>query len=67
MSRALENGFELLGTIADAWQIPLTDVGVEGKGCKFLVLPPDYTGAVPAGYIAVQSKTYNTFTTISSI
>jgi hypothetical protein len=61
------NRSELLGTIADAWQIPLTDVGVEGKGGKFLVLPPDYTGAVPAGYIAVQSKTYNTFTTIRSI
>src|SRR5216684_4861219 len=61
------NGSALLGTIADAWQVPLTDVGVEGKGGKFLVLPPDYTGAVPAGYIAVQSKTYNTFTAIRSI
>jgi hypothetical protein len=61
------NRSELLGTIADAWQVPLTDVGVEGKGGKFLVLPPAYTGAVPPGYIVVPSKTYNTFTTIRSI
>ena len=61
------NGASLLGTIADAWQVPLTDVGFEGKGGKYLVLPPDYTGEVPAGYIAVRSKTYNTFTTIRSI
>jgi hypothetical protein len=61
------NGSALLGTIADAWQVPLTDVGVEGKGGKFLVLPPGYAGTVPAGYIVVQSETYNTFTTIRSI
>jgi hypothetical protein len=61
------NGSALLGTIADAWQVPLTDVGVEGKGGKLLVLPPAYTGAVPTGYITVHSKTYNTFTTIRSI
>src|SRR5260221_3952385 len=61
------NGTSLLGTIADAWQVPLTDVGFEGNGGKYLVLPPDYTGEAPAGYIPVRSKTYNTFTTIRSI
>jgi hypothetical protein len=51
------NGASFLGTIADAWQVPLTDVGFEGKGGKYLVLPPDYTGEVPSGYIPVHSKT----------
>ena len=64
---AATNGSSLLGTMADAWQVPLTDIGFEGKGGKYLVLPPDYTGDVPDGYIPVRSKTYNTFTTIRSI
>jgi hypothetical protein len=59
---AAANGSSFLGTIADAWQVPLTDVGFEGKGGKYLVLPPDYTGEVPTGYIPVRPKTYNTFT-----
>jgi hypothetical protein len=46
------NGSSFLGTICDAWQVPLTDVGFEGKGGKYLVLPPNYTGEVPAGYNA---------------
>ena len=61
------NGSSFLGTICDAWQMPLTDVGFEGKGGKYLVLPPDYTGEVPAGYTPVRSKTYNTFAGIRSI
>src|SRR5271167_2518226 len=61
------NGASLLGTMADAWQVPLTDVGFEGKGGKYLVLPPDYTGEAPAGYIPVRPETYNTFTALRSI
>jgi hypothetical protein len=61
------NGSSFLGTICDAWQVPLTDVGFEGKGGKYLILPPDFTGEVPTGYIAVRSKTYNTFSGIRSI
>jgi hypothetical protein len=40
------NGSSFLGTICDAWQVPLTDVGFEGKGGKYLILPPDFTGEV---------------------
>ena len=47
--------------------MPLIDIGVEGKGGKYLVLPPDYTGEVPAGYIPVRPKTYNTYTLLRSI
>jgi hypothetical protein len=56
-----------LGTIGDAWQVPLTDVGFEGNGGKYLLLPPDYAGEVPTGYIPVRSKTYNIFTAMRSI
>src|SRR5262249_46347117 len=41
---AVEAG--LFGTLLDAWQVPLADVGPEGedqgKGGKYLLLPPDF-------------------------
>ena len=64
---AAANGSSFLGTIVDAWQVPLTDVGFEGRGGKYLVLPPDYAGEVPTGYIPVRPKTYNTMIGIRSI
>jgi len=60
-------GASFYGTIEDAWWVPLTDIGLEGKGGKYLVLPPDYTGAVPEGYIPVRPRTYNSGTLIRSI
>ena len=39
-------GASFYGTIEDAWYVPLTDIGFEGKGGKYLVLPPDYKGEV---------------------
>lgn len=55
------------GTIMDAWQVPLTDVGVGGNGGKYLLLPPDYKGEVPSGYIPMRLKTYNSYTLVRSI
>src|SRR6185369_7997100 len=50
------------GTIMDAWQVPLEDVGPagvdKGKGGKYLILPPDPQGAAPKGYIALPSANY---------
>jgi hypothetical protein len=41
------------------------DVGLpgpdRGKGGKYLVLPPDFKGQVPAGYFPFRSRTYNVF------
>jgi hypothetical protein len=41
------------------------DVGLpgpdHGKGAKYLLLPPDYTGAIPAGYLPYRSRTYGVF------
>ena len=47
--------------------MPLIDVGVGGKGGKYLILPPDYTGEVPAGYIPLRPKTYGSYMLIRSI
>jgi hypothetical protein len=49
------------GCIDDWWQRPIVEVGPlgpdKGKGGKFLVLPPGYTGKTPAGYFNVPSTT----------
>lgn len=49
------------GVIDDYWQRPIVEVGPfgpdKGKGGKFLLLPPDYKGTVPKGYIAARSAT----------
>src|SRR6516164_2315295 len=60
-------GASFYGTIEDAWYVPLTDIGFEGKGGKYLVLPPDYKDAVPDGYTPVRPATYNTMTLLRSI
>jgi hypothetical protein len=50
------------GSFMDAWQVPVADVGLsgedKGKGGKYLFLPPDYTGAVPEGYLVYRPQTY---------
>lgn len=55
-------GGSVTGTITDAWQNALEDVGPagadKGKGGKYLILPPGYTAAVPEGYITLKSSTY---------
>jgi len=63
----------LQGILLDFWQRPIPvdggkffgDVGLfgpdEGKGGKFLLLPPDYEGEVPEGYFVYRSGTFNVF------
>jgi hypothetical protein len=54
-----------LGGIDNHWEYPLVDIGPfgpdQGKGGRFLVLPPDYEGEVPDGYFVVRSDTYQNF------
>ncbi len=50
------------GSIVNAWQQPLEDIGPapgadKGKGAKYLLLPPDFDSDIPDGYIAIQSDT----------
>ncbi len=67
----------LQGILDDFWQRPLCsegliegkkwcgDVGLpgpdKGKGGKYLLLPPDYTGKIPPGYFVYRSRTYGVF------
>ena len=52
----------LLGGISDLWQREIAGIGPtgadKGQGGKFLLLPPDHDGPVPAGYITAKSSTY---------
>ena len=56
------DGGSFAGSIMTFWQMPLADVGPDGedkgKGGKYLVLPPDFKGSAPAGYIVLKSDTY---------
>jgi hypothetical protein len=49
------------GAFFDLWQRPVAEIGPEGadkgKGGKFLVLPSDYAGTVPAGYFPLKIST----------
>lgn len=55
------SGGEITGTIMDAWQAALDDVGPagvdKGKGGKYLILPPGYAGPIPEGFIRLASDT----------
>ena len=63
----------LQGILLDFWQQPIPvdggkyfgDIGFfgpdAGKGGKFLLLPPGYTGKVPSGYFVYRSATNNVF------
>jgi hypothetical protein len=59
------------GTVVDAWQLPLTDVGPsgadEGKGGKYLFVPPGYTGDIPAGYIAFRPNTIHLYVALRPV
>jgi hypothetical protein len=61
----------IVGTIMDAWQMPLEDVGPagadQGKGGKYLILPPGHAGQVPEGYIVLPSLTYKGYALLRSI
>lgn len=49
----------IVGSIDDWWQTAIEDVGPagadKGKGGKYLLLPPDFKGKAPPGYIALPS------------
>ena len=52
----------LFGSFVDNWQAPIVDVGLsgtdEGRGGKYLFLPPGYTDPIPEGYLPVRSEGY---------
>ena len=60
----------ITGSIDDAWQTALEDVGPagvdKGKGGKYLILPPGYKEKAPDGYIALPSQTYTGYALLRS-
>ena len=64
-------GVEIFGTLMDAWQRPLEDVGAKGKdqgrGAKYLLLPPGYDGDLLLGAIILPQRTYNGFAVLRPI
>lgn len=64
-------GGAIVGTIMDAWQTPLEDVGPagadKGQGGKYLILPPGYAEKVPDGYLVLRSQTYKGYALLRSI
>jgi hypothetical protein len=66
----VEGGSSITGSIDDAWQCALADVGPagvdQGKGGKYLITPPGYKAAPPDGYIVVPSDTYQGFAILRS-
>jgi len=61
----------ITGSIDDCWQTAIEDVGPagvdEGKGGKYLILPPGYKDKVPSDYIVLQSHTYQGYALLRSI
>jgi len=60
----------IVGSFDVAWQNALADVGPagadQGKGAKYLILPPGYKQMPPDGYIVLPSETYRGFVILRS-
>jgi hypothetical protein len=58
----IETPPNVLGIIDDFWFNYVTDFGAsgedQGKGGKYLLVPPDYEGTIPSGYLVRQTNTY---------
>ena len=52
----------LFGVMMDSWQRPVAEVGAAGadggRGGKYLLLPPNYQGDIPLGYLVTRQKNY---------
>ena len=64
------DGGPITGSIDDAWQCAIADVGPAGsdagKGGKYLILPPDYDDVIPDDYLPMPSPTYRGFALLRS-
>ena len=63
-------GGSITGSVDDAWQTAIEDVGPagidKGKGGKYLILPPAYKDKAPEGYIPLASSTLTGFVILRS-
>ena len=60
----------ITGNIDNAWQVAQEDAGPagadQGKGGKYLILPPAFSGQVPEGYIPLHSDTFGGYALLRS-
>ncbi|HEY0467591.1 MAG TPA: DUF1254 domain-containing protein [Polyangiaceae bacterium] len=65
-----DDGGALNANFVNIWQEPQEDAGRlgvdQGKGVKLLMLPPGYTGKIPAGYEALRPGTFASYALIRS-
>jgi hypothetical protein len=56
-------GRGLSGCVVDAWMLPLVDLGIggedEGRGARYLFLPPGFDGSVKGNFVPVSSTTFD--------
>lgn len=61
----------LNGSLCNIWQVPLEDVGRfgadEGRGARYLILPPGHEGEVPDGYVVLWSDTMRVYALLRSV
>jgi len=64
-------GVGIFGTIMDAWQRPLDDVGAKGRdggrGAKYLLVPPHYDGELLPNALVYEQETYYGWTVLRPI
>ncbi len=62
---------KFFGSLSNVWDRPIEDFGSagidQGKGGKFLLLPPGYEAEVPSGYTAVACDSYHVHFWLRSI
>ena len=65
-----DNNASITGSVDDAWQCALDDVGPagmdKGAGGKYLITPPGYKEKTPDGYLVLPSSTYRGFAILRS-
>ena len=61
----------IFGSAVDIWQEPVADIGPagedQGKGGRYLFLPPGYEEDVPGSFIVVPMETYNIIVALRNI
>ena len=66
-----EDGVKIFGTIMDAWQRPLDDVGAlgrdGGRGAKYLMVPPNYDGPLLKNALVYELETNHGWTALRPI
>ncbi len=60
----------LNANFVNVWQLPLEDAGRlgvdKGKGIKFLILPPGYSGSIPDGYAPLRPGSLGSYVLLRS-